>query len=170
MTSTEQFQSVDDKARWRIVYALLAAANTDDVITYEVIADALNLDGLADRAVIQAATRRAGHELERVNSRAIEAVLGVGYRIVQPWETVRLGKQRHRRAGRQIRRGASVVRAGLATETDVEVRKALDVLARGFAVQSEINRRVLTRQQQHADLITSLMERVERLEAGRAER
>ncbi len=161
---SETFRPLGERARWRVIYDLFRAAEIGDTVTYADMAGPLNLDPEEDRHTIQMAARRAGLELERIEQRSADAVKGKGYRIVQPEELLGLGQRRNRRAGRQIRRGATIAEAGLATIDDPTIRNAMETLAQGFAVQAEINRRVASKQQQHDDLIAELMNRVDRLE------
>jgi hypothetical protein len=130
------------------------------------MAEPLGLHPTRARHALQMAARRAGLELERADRRAVDAVKGVGYRVVQPTEILGLGKRRNRKAGKQIQRGAITAQAVDLNEVDGPTRQALETLARGFAVQGEINRRVAAKQQEHDDVIGQLLRRVERLEGG----
>lgn len=161
------FVPVGAVARWRVVYDLLRPLKFGEVLTYEAIADALELDADTDRHVIQMASRRALRELLNIDHRGSKAVTNVGYRIAKPEEHVTLAKDRNKRAGRQISTGHIV-----ATKVDLngmapESRAALEMLAKGFARQGEINRRVLAKQDQHSEAIDLLMRKVEDLEKGR---
>lgn len=161
------FVPVGAVARWRVVYDLLRPLKFGEVLTYEAIADALELDADTDRHVIQMASRRALRELLNIDHRGSKAVTNVGYRIAKPEEHVTLAKDKNKRAGRQISAGHVV-----ATKVDLngmapESRAALEMLAKGFARQGEINRRVLAKQDQHSEAIDLLMRKVEDLEKGR---
>ena len=146
-----------------MIYDLFRAAEIGQTVTYQQMAEVLDL-GLDQRHEMQMAARRAGLELERVDRRAADSVKNVGYRIVQPAEVLGLGRRRNRKAGKQIARGAITTQAVDLNAVDGPTRQALETLARGFAVQAEVNRRVLAKQQEHEDLIGLLMRRVERLE------
>lgn len=158
---SEAFRPLAERARWRMIYDLFRQGRTGDVVTYTQMAELLAVD---DRHVLQMAARRAGLEFERVDHRAVDAVRNVGYRIVNPPEILGMGQRRNRRAGRQIARGATTVAAVDLNEVDATTRSALETLARGFAVQAEVNRRVLSKQREHDDLISMLLKRVEKLE------
>lgn len=147
-----------------MIYDLMRQAAIGDTITYEDMGAALGLDGEQDRHVLQMAARRAGLELERTDRRAADAVKNVGYRIAQPAEILGLGQRRNRRAGRQITRGAITTQAVDLNEVDGPTRAALETLARGFALQGEVNRRVAAKQQEQDELIDLLMQRVDKLE------
>lgn len=161
---SEGFKPISERARWRMVYDLMRKAEINDTVTYEQMGEMLDLDPERFRHELQMAARRAGLELERVDRRAADAVRNVGYRIVEPAEILGLGRRRNRKAGKQIQRGAITTQAVDLNEVDGPTRQALETLARGFAVQGELNRRVLAKQQQHDDLIDTLLKRVDRLE------
>ena len=161
---SEAFRPIGERARWRMVYDLMRQAKLGDTVTYADMAKALGLNAKRDKHALQMAARRAGLELEKADHRAADAVRGVGYRIVQPAEILGLGQRRNRRAGRQLQRGAITVAAVDLDQVDVPTRQALETLARGFAVQGEINRRFLAKQAKQDDLINMLIGRVEKLE------
>lgn len=163
---TEAFKPIAERARWRMIYDLFRAAGIGETVTYAQMAKPLQLDPQRHRHPLQMAARRAGLELERADRRAVDAVKGVGYRVVQPTEILGLGKRRNRKAGKQIARGAVTAQAVDLNEVDGPTRQALETLARGFAVQGEINRRVAAKQREHDDVIGQLLKRVERLEGG----
>lgn len=163
---SEVFKPVGERARWRMIYDLFREAQIGELIGYAAMAEALDLDAVDDRHALQMAARRAGLELEKVDKRAVDAVRGEGYRVVQPTEILGLGKRRNRRAGRQLARGATTVRAVDLSAVDAQTRSALETLAQGFAVQGEINRRVAAKQAKHDELIDMLMKRVDKLEKG----
>lgn len=158
------FKPIGSRARWRTVYDMFREADFDQVITYEEMAKELSLDADADRHTLQMAANRAGLELEKVDRRAVDSERGVGYRVVQPSEILGLGQRRNRKAGKQIERGVTVTSAVDLNAVDGPTRAALETLARGFAIQADINRRVLAKQQKQDGLIDMLMQRIVRLE------
>jgi hypothetical protein len=158
---------IAEVARWRIIYDMLQPLAVGEVLTYETMAERLGLDPASDRQSIQMAARRALRELLEVDHRAADAVKNVGYRIAKPVEHIDLARQRNRRAGRQIAVGHSVATKVNLDGMDPQSVSALAAIARGFAMQAEINRRLAARQEQHEEMLGMLMERVERLEKGR---
>lgn len=160
----EAFKPIGERARWRIIYDLFREAEYGDTITYEQMAESLGLAPRRDRHTIQMAARRAGIELEKVDRRAVDSQRGVGYRVVQPAEVVGLGRKRNTKAGNQIVRGGQVTNAVDLNLVDGPTKDAIMALARGFAVQADINRSVLARQKKHDGLIDLLMRRVDQLE------
>lgn len=161
------FMPIAEVARWRTIYDMLQPLAVGDVLTYEVMAEGLGLDPRRDRQPIQMAARRALHELLNVDYRAADAVKNVGYRVAKPAEHIGIARQRNRRTGRQIAVGHAVATKVNLDGMDPQAVAALAAIARGFAMQAEINRRVAARQEQHEELIGMLQERVERLEKGR---
>jgi predicted transcriptional regulator len=158
------FEPKGARARWRIIYDLFQKADQGQVVKYTEIADALNLDWIKDRQLLQMAARRATIELERVDGRTTYAVTNEGYRVAVPTDHVHIGRSRNRRALGQIKRGEAVVTGVDLNTVDSQTRDALLTLARGFAVQGEINRRVASTQARHSRLLDMLVERVDRLE------
>lgn len=163
------FAPVGEVARWRIVYDLIRPLEFGQILTYEAIGEALDLDASVpeDRHVMQMAARRALKELLNVDHRGSKAVKNVGYRVARPEEHVTLAKDRNKKAGRQIVTGHAVATKVDLNGVDPQTVSALELLAKGFARQGEINRRVLSKQAQHDEAIDLLMRRVEDLEKDR---
>jgi hypothetical protein len=151
-------------ARWRVIYDLLQPLRPGDVLTYERMARALELDAKADRHVIQMAARRALRELLDVDHRGAEAVTNTGYRVAAASDHLSLGEKRSARAGRQISAGHAVTTKVDLTGVDPSTAAAIQVMAHGFAVQGEMNRRLAAKDAEHDELINLLTKRVERLE------
>lgn len=123
------FKPLGDTARWRVIYALLTKRNIDDVLTYDEMGLALDLDPVEDKHTLQVTMRRAAKELEQVDKRATEAVPNIGYRIVEPVEHLRLAKGHEKRATRQLVRGRSKVVNVDLSNVDPEIRKAFQIMA-----------------------------------------
>lgn len=172
------FNPLGERARWRIVYELLADIEVGGVITYAALGEALDLDPERDRHPIQMAVRRAAKYSETQDSRALEAVPNQGYRIVLPAEHLRLAKDQQRRSSRALVRGQSKVVHVDMTGMEPETRKAFEVVAQAFAMQLEMTRRLDVNQRRleesvksikdqtarSADEITELRARLDRLE------
>lgn len=159
------FKPIGDQARWQTVYALLVRTKTGDVLTYEAIAEALELDSKRDRHAIQMAMRRAAKEHEEADKRAIESVANKGYRVVEAPEHLRLARGHHRRASKALVRGQSkVVHVDLGA-LDPETRRAFEVVASAFAAQIEFNKRFDVRQQRLEKAFEDITERTDKTEA-----
>jgi hypothetical protein len=152
-----------------------------DVVSYAEMGDALGLSPDGDRHSIQMALRRAAREYEVTDNRALEAVPNKGYRVVEPKEHLVLARQHQRKAGRSLDRGRSKVEHVDLAGTDIETRRAFEVVAQAFALQADFNRRLDIRQekleqqvaaaqsaQQHTGKeLADLRARLERLERER---
>lgn len=162
------FEPVGPIARWRVIYDLIRPLKFGEILTYAAMGEALGLDHelAEDRHVIQMAARRALKELLNIDHRGSKAVKNVGYRVAKPEEHVVLATDKNKRAGRQIKTGHAVATKVDLNGMDPAARSALEMLAKGFARQGEINRRVLAKQEQHDEAIDLLMRRVERIERG----
>lgn len=163
------FEPAGETARWRILYELLSGCDVDQVVTYEQMAEALELDATADRHMMQVAMRRAAIELEKVDRHAVEAVINVGYRVVEPEEHLRLAKGQQRKSSKALARGHSKVVNVDLSDVDPEVRKAFQVVASAFAMQMEFNRRTDVRQKKLEDALDSVREKSVRTDEEVAE-
>jgi hypothetical protein len=175
------FEPAGDRARWRVVYELLAEAAVDETVTYERLGEALGLDPVTGRHAIQMAVRRAAREHEVRDNRALDAVPNVGYRIVRVPEHLDLARRHQRKAGKALERGRSKVDHVDLSGVDGDTRRAFEVVAQAFALQADFNRRLDIRQkkleqqvaaatsaQEHtAEEIAELRARLEKLEAER---
>lgn len=179
MTEIVPFESIGEKARWKMLYAKLCALDVGAIFTYEQMGELLDLDPDTDRQLIRMALRRAQDEYLEKDSRALDAVRGVGYEIVQPRDQLRLAKRHGTRAGSQMamaQRLSTYVDFGA---MDPEVQKGFEVMARGFSQQLEVNRRqdranksmmealetASTKQERTEEEVSALNERLAQLEA-----
>lgn len=153
------FQPIGSEARWRIVYDLLAAASTGDVVTYDDLAQALDLNPETDRQAMQSAMRRAAKHHERTDKRAVDAVPNVGYRVVEAPEHLQLARRYQKRAGNALASGHSkavnVDLAGL----EPQVRHAFEVVAQAFSMQMDFNRRFDVRQRKLEQTVAQIVDR-----------
>jgi siderophore synthetase component len=156
------FKPAGEVARWRIVYDLLRKASVDQVITYEEMGAALDLDPDAARHVIQMAVRRAAREHEVADGRALDVVPNAGYRIVTVPEHLTLAKRHHKKASRSLARGQSKVEHVDLTGVDPETRRAFEVVALAFQMQADFNRRVESNQKKLARQVSAAASAQER--------
>lgn len=108
MIATERrpFQPKGDAPEWRMIYDnLLADADFGDTITLDQISDVLGRPFTKNRSPIL----RANKELGIARRRQLQAVPGVGYRVVQPNEHISMAIGRRDRAARQIKHGVEVL-------------------------------------------------------------
>lgn len=147
------FESIGEKARWKILYAKLITMNVGDVLTYSLMAELLDLDPDDDRHLMQTAIRRASQQFLQDDSRALEAVRGIGYEIVAPEDQLRLAKQHNVRAGNQITMARTLVVCVDLSEVQQAVRDGFEMMALGFSQQDEINR---TQQRKNTAMMRAL--------------
>jgi len=150
------FQPIGEQARWKTVYAILRKAKTNKVVTYDELADALTLNPATDRHAIQMAARRAAHELETEDNRAVDPVPNKGYRIVPAPENLALARRQGKKAGRALARGHSKAIHVDLRGVDPEVRRALELTAQAFSLQMDFNRRFAVKQTQLEQAITEI--------------
>jgi hypothetical protein len=130
--SRKPFQPIGNRARWRIVFDVLAEREVDDVVRYEDLAGPLSVNPVDDLKKIQDAARRAGRELEEVHKRAIEAVPDIGYRIVRPAEHLRLARHHQKTSTRALVRARSKAVNVDFEALDDEQRHRLEVAGRAI--------------------------------------
>jgi hypothetical protein len=163
------YQPIGERARWRVLYEMLQAAQVDEVVKYEDMATVLDLDADDDRHAIHVSFRRAAKEYEQEDSRAVEVIPNVGYRIVEPDEHLRLAKGHQRKAGKSLERGQSKIVNVDLNGLDPEVRRAFEVTARAFALMLDYNRRLDTRQDRLEAALDGMTNRTARTEDEIAE-
>lgn len=163
------FAPVGERARWRVVYDLLAATETNGVVSYAEMAHVLSLDVDEDRNLIQTTMRRAAKEHELVDKRAIESVPNVGYRVVEPQEQLGLARQQQKRSRRALVRAHSKAVNVDMSKIEPETRKALEMVASVVAMQIDFNRRAESKLSAHDKAIRSLFEATERTEQEKEE-
>lgn len=147
------FESVGEKARWKLLYDKLCVMEVGAVLSYEIMGSLLDLDPVADRQTIRASLRRAADEFLEKNSRALDAVRGVGYEIVQPRDQLRLARQHGVKAGNQMQMAGKLATYVDFGGMDPEVRKGFEVVALGFSQQLDVNRR---QEQRNRDMVAAL--------------
>jgi hypothetical protein len=163
-----RFEALGREARWRAVYALLKPLKVGDILTYECMAEAIELDP-DDRNKIRIALHRAAREYEQVDKHAVESVPNVGYRVVEAAEHLKLAQRRQKRAGRQLKRGHDHVVHVDFNGMDQEVRKGFEVTAHAFSMLLDYNRRFDVRQKRLEKVMQETGQRTERNEAEIAE-
>lgn len=163
------FEPIGKEARWRTIYGLLKKRGVGDTVTYETMADALDLDPVRDRNTIQAAVRRAAREYEETDKHALTPVPNVGYRVVAAQEHLTLARKQQRKSARALANGHSKVVNVDFTGMDPQVRKAFEVTGQAFALQMDFNRRFDVRQRRLESVVQETSTRTDRNEAEIAE-
>lgn len=98
----------DGKSGAELVCELAATRGYGDVLTIGEIADHLGIDP-AEEPRLRSAVHRAKPRLEREHLKALEAVRGKGYRIINPHEHTMLAGTHRRKSDRQIKRAIHVI-------------------------------------------------------------
>lgn len=164
-----RFQPAGPTVRWRILYDLLKTCPAGDVLTYEHMAEALDLHPNHDRHAIRTALRRAAREYETEDKHALVAVPGTGYRVVHADEHVQLARVQQKRSNRALARGHSkVINVDLNGLTP-EIRQLTEATVRAFAMQMDFNRRLDVRQKRLETVVHATAERTNRNEQEIAE-
>lgn len=140
------FTPAGERARWRIIYDHIRGREIGDVITYDELAEALDLEPVKDRHTIQLAMRRAAAELETADKRVVDAVPNVGYRIIEPEGQLVLARRHQRKSNRSLARGRSKAENVDFNLIPAETRKAFEVVVSAIAMQQDFNRRLDIRQ------------------------
>lgn len=143
---TETTEELSRAPRWTIVFQLMRATPTGQILTYEAMADALGLHPYNDRAVIQAAARRAAKRILHEDRRAFESVREEGYRCTRSDERIRLADGVQDRINTQVRKGKSLLDNvdlnGLPQDYQADVRGR----RKTFSAYEELARRSTARQ------------------------
>jgi len=159
------FEPAGEQARWRTVYALLVELKVGETLTYQAMAEALELDVETDRHALQMAMRRAAKELEIEHRHAVAPEPNVGYRVVEVEQHLVLAKQHQRRAGKSLVRAHSKVANVDLTGAEPNVVTAVQVLASALSMQMEMSRRLSVRQDRLEAVVDEMQGRSSRTDA-----
>jgi coenzyme F420-reducing hydrogenase delta subunit len=179
------FRPAGEVARWRLLYELLETARPGDIVTYEDLGEAIDLDPGTDkgRHAIQMSIRRAAKELLREQLHAVESVPTVGYRVVEPGGQVELARTHQGKAVRALERGHDAVTFLDVTALEPDIRRGVELMARAFLAQRQTMSALDVRQRRleaalesvssqstkTAEQVAELRARLERLEQERGE-
>jgi hypothetical protein len=142
------FKPKGDLPEWRLIYdKLLERADFGDVITLDQLDEVLDRPFSDNRGPLY----RARNHLGDMRRRWIEAVPGVGYRVIEAAEHMTVAQGRKNRARRQLR---AMVRIGEITDLS---RLTPDQLAQ-FDSQAKVNAAVYMALVHHERRLTRLEE------------
>lgn len=172
------FEPVGNRSRRNIALDTLRLHAEDDLVTYDELAEALELDPVLDRDKIQSAVRAAARNLLQADKLALEPVVNQGYRIVTAEEHLRLARGFQRSSSRALVRGHAVISRVDYNQLSPDVRALAEVTMQAFSMQIDFNRRLDVRQAKlekamaavanktddTADDVAALRERLARLE------
>lgn len=132
------FEQRGEKSQRVMVLEVLSSVPYGETVPYERLSEVM---GGADVQTVQAAVNRAKRALEAEHDRAVEAVRGVGYRVVEPREQQRLALAHQRKSRRSLVRARSkVAHVDLSALTEGE-RAAFTLAATALAAQLDFARR-----------------------------
>lgn len=159
------FQPLGERSRREIVLDdVLRTLSPGEIATYEALAEALEVDPAEDRHIIQSAVRDAAREFLTVDRHAVEAVRGVGYRVVVAGEHVRIGQGQQRRSLKALERSHRVATHVRYEDLSPADRLIVEGFARVVSAQLDFNRATthrLERQERATAAVTSKAERTE---------
>ena len=157
------FKPKGDIAQWRTVYNLLTKTPVDATITYNTLAEALNLHPRTDRHRIQAAARKAAERLLKTDSRAIENVSETGYRIVTAAQQIPLAGKQIEKAGNALDKGHDLTQNVRLDELTSEERQIVNSMTVGFAQVAQWARQINQRVGDHEDRLSDVEAELARL-------
>lgn len=157
------FKPKGDTAQWRTVYDLFKGAPVNDTITYDTLADALNLNPKTHRPRIQAAARKAAQRLLKSDARAVENVPETGYRIVTATQQIPLAGKQIERAGNALDKGQDLTENVRLDELSTEEQQIMRSMTIGFAQVAQWARQINRRVGEHEDRLSDIETELARL-------
>jgi len=144
------FPSKGSRALRVIVAEMAAKAAFGDVLTFEALAQAIDVGAdEAGRAQVRQAVSAARPLLLNDHGRALVAVRGKGYRVARPGEMAGIAQDHRQRADRQIGRALAIIdKADMTAATDEERRRFQAV---GLVIRN-LSNRMNSAEQRLADL------------------
>jgi hypothetical protein len=104
------FQPKGDRSMRVIVAELVANTTPGDLITYETLAEALDLDEKEQRDQIRQAVSAARQTVLRDYNKALVAIRGEGYRVALAREFAGLAQGHRQKADRQMTKALDIVK------------------------------------------------------------
>jgi len=154
-------------AQWRTIYRLFQQAAVGDTVGYEEMAEALDLDPVAERHRVQAAARKAATNLLKVDDRAVEVVPNEGYRLVPAERQIPLAGQQVERAARVLDKGKDLTVHVRLDELSPEGRGIVQAMSLGFAQVAEYARQMTRRMEDHENRLADIETELKRLSRRR---
>lgn len=162
-TLMSPFKPKGETAQWRIVYDILRGASEGATVTYDQLAESLDMDPKADRARIQAAARKAASKLLETDNRAVEVHAETGYVMVPANRQIAM-------AGKQIERATHHIDKGKELTTHIQVdelsdreRGIVQAMLLGFSQVGEYVRQIGGRVDAHEDRLSDIEAELARL-------
>lgn len=160
------FIPIGDKSRRQLVVELIAPLQSDDVVTFDDLAEVTGLSWPKDKDLIRSTVAAARSSLANDHHKALAAVRGVGYRVIRPEEHVQAAAQLQRKSGRALalaRTTVDTVDLSALSEPDRRLAMAAGAV---LAYQQEQIRRLDLRQKGIEKVLGSVTEKVDEVEAA----
>lgn len=161
------FTPKGEVAQWRIVYRILQAAPVGEVVRYERLAEALDVDPKADRYRIQNAARQAGKHMLQQDDRAVEAVPDEGYRVVPATRQIALASGQIERATSALDKGRDLATNIRRDELSNQEQQIIQTMALGFAQVAEWARQIGRRVEDHEGRLSDIEAELQRIREER---
>lgn len=161
------FPPKGEVAQWRIIYRLLKGVTVGETLTYQTLAEAIDVNEATDRHRVQDAARKAGRQLLKVDDRAIEVVPEVGYRVVEAPRQIAMAGKQMERAGHSLDRGHELTTHIRMDELSPHERQVVQAMALGFAQVAEWARQIGRRVEDHEGRLSDIEDELQRLRRER---
>lgn len=161
------FEPKGEVAQWRTIYRMFQQAAVGDTVGYEEMAEALELDPVAERHRVQAAARKAATNLLKVDDRAVEVVPNEGYRLVPAERQIPLAGAQVERAARVLDKGKDLTVHVRLDELSPEARNIVHAMSLGFAQVAEYARQMTRRMEDHENRLSDIETELKRLSGRR---
>lgn len=132
------FQPKGEIPQWEMVYQLIHPLAVGETIDYDTLEQQLGFDVRSARAPIYKAIK----ELENNELRTMEVVVGVGYRVVEPWEHERLARRHHRKGRKQLGQALNKLRSANRSKMSPEEARRFDIMEVTVARHEDVLRRL----------------------------
>lgn len=154
-------------AQWAVVYRMFQATEIDAVITYDQLAEALDMDSATDRHRIQAAARKAAEKFLHIDDRAVETIPDVGYRLATAERQIPLAGAQVERATRSLEKGKDLTVHVRLEELSEEGRQIIHAMSIGFSAVAEYTRQISRRMEDHEGRLADIEAELKRLREER---
>jgi hypothetical protein len=161
------FAPKGEVAQWRILYRVFQSAPVGETVTYERLAQELDVDAGTERHRIQAAARKAGQELLRKDDRAVEVVPEEGYRVVPAGRQIALAGGQIERATHSLDKGRELTTHVRMDELSAQERQIVQTMALGFAQVAEWARQIGRRVEDHEGRLSDIEAELQRIREER---
>lgn len=158
------FKPKGETAQWRIVYDVLQGAAEGETVTYDQLAESLDMHPRQDRHRIQAAARKAAAHLLETDNRAVEVHAETGYVMVPANRQIAMAGKQIERATHHIDKGKDLTTHIQVDELSDRERGIVQAMLLGFSQVGEYVRQIGGRVDAHEDQLFSHADRLAGIE------